>query len=129
MNNQQTPAEKLAAGLYEEALADAKLLLKSTGSDLERGQAYYVIGCVLNEFGDRLGALENLLEAVTLFPTSQPLLVAHAQDELARLQHANGFMSSALFFTEMAITNFELGGNTVMKESSEKLREEILWKS
>ena len=103
--------------------------MSSASNDVERGQTYFLFGCALNELGENSGALENLLEAVTVFPIFQPLLVAHAQDELARMQYSNGFMSSALFFIEMAIANFELGGNTAMKESCEKLREAILWKS
>jgi hypothetical protein len=98
------------------------LVLSSASNDIERGQTYFLIGCALNELGENTGALEILLEAVTVLPIFQPLLVAHAQDELARMQYSNGFMSSALFFIEMAIANFELGGNTAMKESCEKLR-------
>ncbi len=129
MNNQQTPADKLAAGDFEAALTGARLILNSTSSDVERGQAHFVIGCALNELGDSSSALKHLLEAVTLFPTSEPLLVAHAQDELARLQFKNGLQSSALFFIEMAISNFELGGNIEMKKSCEEIREAILWES
>ncbi len=79
------------------------------------------------ELGDYKDALPYLLESHTTFPTTEPLLIGHVQDEIARIQFNLKFYTSALFFTEMAIANFELGGNAEMKASCEALREEILW--
>jgi hypothetical protein len=62
-------------------------------------------------------------------PTTETLLIAHVQDELARAQFNLKNFNSALFFIQMAISNFELGGNAEMKASCEALREEILWQT
>jgi hypothetical protein len=67
------------------------------------------------------------LESLSTFPTSEPSLIGHVQDEIARIQVNLKFYTSALFFIEMAISNFDLGGNAEMKASCEALREEILW--
>jgi hypothetical protein len=74
-----------------------------------------------------MGALPFLLESHVTFPSSEPSLIGHVQDEIARIQTNLKFYTSALFFIEMAISNFELGGNAEMKASCEALREEILW--
>jgi len=119
----------LSAGQYEEALIGARNLQNEDLSPLDLGSCLYVIGCAKKELGDLEGASPVLLESVVTLPTTEPLLIGHVQDELARVQFDLEFFNSALFFIEMAISSFELGGNAEMKSSCEKLREEILWQS
>ena len=117
----------MSMGNFESAVTEAEKLLKGDLPPLAIASCLYTIGCAKNELGDMAGALPFLLEAHATFPTTEPLLIGHVQDEIARIQSNLKFYTSALFFTEMAIDNFELGGNAEMKASCEALREEILW--
>jgi hypothetical protein len=112
---------------FEAALSEAQNLLKQPLAPLDAATCLYTIGCARKELGDVAGALPFLLESHATFPTTEPLLIGHVQDEVARIQFNLKFYASAVFFTEMAIANFELGGNAEMKASCEALREEILW--
>ena len=114
---------------FDAALSEAQNLLKRPLAQLDAATCLYTIGCVKKELGDIAGALPFLLEAHATFPTTEPLLIGHVQDEIARIQLNLKFYTSALFFIEMAISNFDLGGNAEMKASCEALREEILWQS
>jgi hypothetical protein len=113
-------------GRFEEAIFKAQQLLKEDLPVLERATCHYTIGCAKSELGEIEAALPFLLESLALFPPTETLLIGHTQDELARIQFDLNFYSSALFFIAMAITNFELGGNSEMRASCEALREEIL---
>lgn len=132
MNTQSDPirsaSEKLANGLFNDALEEALAAIPSRLSDLQRGSAHYVIGCSLNELGRTQEALPHFLESVTAMPTNEPMLIAHVQDEIARIQLGNGFLGPAMFFIDMAIANFELSGSVEMKEKSQLVKEEILKK-
>ena len=119
----------LSAGNFDDALIEAQNLLKQPLAPLDTATCLYTIGCAKKELGDTAGALPFLLEAHATFPTTESLLIGHVQDELARVQFNLKFLNSALFFIEMAISNFDLGGNAEMKASCEALREEILWQS
>ena len=119
----------MSAGKFEVALSEAQNLLKQPLASLDAATCLYTIGCAKKELGDIAGALPFLLEAHATFPTAEPLLIGHVQDEIARIQLNLKFYASALFFIEMAISNFDLGGNAEMKASCEALREEILWHS
>jgi tetratricopeptide (TPR) repeat protein len=119
----------LAEGKYEETILEAQKLLGGEPSLLDAGSFLYSIGCAKKELGDIAGALSFLLEAHATFPITEPLLIGHVQDEIARVQFNLKFYTSALFFNEMAISNFELGGNAEMKASCAAFREEILWQS
>ena len=121
--------ELMGAGKYEDAINEAQKLLKDDLSQIDLASCLYAFGCAKKELGDAEGALPLLLESISTFPTSEPLLIGHVQDELARIQFHFKCYNSALFFIEMAISNFELGGNAEMKASCEALREEILWQS
>jgi len=121
--------EMMGAGKFEDAVIQAQKLLNEDLPPLDSASCLYTIGCAKKELGDAEGALPFLLESLSTFPTSEPLLIGHVQDELARIQVHLKCYNSALFFIEMAISNFELGGNAEMKASCEALREEILWQT
>jgi len=116
----------MGSGKFGEAIFAAQKLLEEAQSPLDIATCLYTIGCAKNALGDTAGALPFLLESLSTFPTSEPLLIGHVQDELARIQVHFKCFHSALFFVEMAISNFELGGNPEMKASCDDLREEIL---
>jgi hypothetical protein len=116
----------MAEGKFEETIIEAQKLLGGNPSLLDSGSFLYSIGCAKSELDDGIGAIPFFLEALSTFPTTESLLIAHVQDELARVQFNLMNFNSALFFIEMAIGNFELGGNVEMKASCEVLREEIL---
>ena len=119
--------EMMGAGKFADAMVQAQKLLNEDLPPLDSASCLYAIGCAKKELGDAADALPFLLESLSTFPTSEPLLIGHVQDELARVQFHLKFYNSALFFVEMAIGNFELGGNVEMKASCEAFREEILW--
>jgi len=119
----------MAQGKFQETIIEAQKLLAGNLSELDAGTCLYSIGCAKKELGDEMGALPFLLESHATFPSNEPLLIGHVQDEIARIQTNLKFYASALFFVEMAISNFELGGNAEMKASCDALREEILWHS
>ena len=114
-------------GKFESAIIEAQKLLKGDLPPLDIASCLCTIGFSKSKIGESSNAIPYLLEALSTFPNSETLLIGHVQDELARIQFQLKFYKSALFFTEMAINNFELGGNAEMKESCEALREEILW--
>jgi hypothetical protein len=116
----------IGAGRFDDAINEAHKLLKQDLPPLESASCLYAIGCAKGELGDKEAAIPSLLESLATFPETESLLIGHVQDELARLQFHLKFHNSALFFIEMAISNFELGGNAEMKASCEDLREEIL---
>ncbi len=118
--------ELMEAGKYEDAMNEAQKFLKEDLPALDLASCLYTIGCAKKELGDSEGATSFLLESLSTFPSSEPLLIGHVQDELARIQFDLKFYNSALFFAEMAIGNFVLGGNAEMKASCEAVREEIL---
>ena len=115
----------MAEGKFEETIIEAQKLLGGHPSLLDSGSFLFTIGCAKSELDDGIGAIPFFLEALSTFPTTESLLIAHVQDELARVQFSLKNFNSALFFIEMAISNFDLGGNTEMKTSCEALREEI----
>ena len=119
----------MAEGKFEETIIEAQKLLGGNPSPLDSGSFLFLIGCAKSELDDEIGAIPFFLEALSTFPTTEYLLIAHVQDELARVQFKLKNFNSALFFIEMAISNFDLGGNTEMKTSCEALREEILWQT
>jgi tetratricopeptide (TPR) repeat protein len=119
----------LAEGKFEKTIIEAQKLLGGNPSSLDSGSFLYAIGCAKSELDDGIGAIPFFLEALSTFPTTESLLIAHVQDELARVQFNLKNFNSALFFIEMAISNFELGGNAEMKASFEALRKEILWQT
>jgi tetratricopeptide (TPR) repeat protein len=114
---------------YEESLLEAEKFLSHNPSKIDSAVCLFTIGSAKHELGDEKSSLPFLLEALSTFPTTETLLIAHVQDELARVQFKLKNLNSALFFIEMAISNFELGGNAEMKASCEALREEILWQT
>ena len=117
----------MSMGKFESAITEAEKLLKGDLPPLAIASCLYAIGCAKKELGEDKDALPFLLESHATFPITEPLLIGHVQDEIARIQFNLKFYTSALFFAEMAIANFELGGNAEMKASCEALREEILW--
>jgi tetratricopeptide (TPR) repeat protein len=119
----------MAEGKFEETIIEAQKLLGGNPSLLDSGSFLYSIGRAKSELDDGIGAIPFFLEALSTFPTTETLLIAHVQDELARVQFNLNNFNSALFFIEMAISNFDLGGNAEMKASCEALREEILWQT
>jgi tetratricopeptide (TPR) repeat protein len=119
----------LTEGKYEESLLEAEKFLSRNPSKLDSAVCLFTIGSANHELGDEKSSLPFLLEALSTFPTTETLLIAHVQDELARVQFKLKNFNSALFFIEMAISNFELGGNAEMKTSCEALREEIHWQT
>jgi tetratricopeptide (TPR) repeat protein len=119
----------MSAGQFEVALIEAQKLMGQDLSPLEAASCLYAIGSCKNALGDLESALPFLLESLSTFPKSESLLIGHVQEELARVQFDLKLYNSALFFVEMAISNFELGENPEMKASCEALREEILWQA
>jgi tetratricopeptide (TPR) repeat protein len=119
----------MAEGKFEETIIEAQKLLGGNPSLLDSGSFLYSIGCAKSELDDVIGAIPFFLEALSTFPNTESLLIAHVQNELARVQLKLKNFNSALFFIEMAISNFELGGNAEMKASCDALREEILWQT
>jgi len=119
----------MGEGKFELALSEAQKLLTQPLASLDAATCLYIIGCTKQELGDDKDALPFLLESHATFPPTEPLLIGHVQDEIARIQLNLRFYASALFFIEMAISNFELGGNAEMKASCEAIRGEILWRT
>jgi len=74
--------------------------------------------------------LPHFLEATLAYPTDQPFLVGHAQLEVSEIQNERGLNESALFFIDMAISNFdliqEIAGTPEVKVECKNLREKIL---
>jgi tetratricopeptide (TPR) repeat protein len=119
----------LNLGQYKEAIAEAEKLL---GLEVPRhtiGSCYWIAGCARRELGDVVDGLGDLIEATAILAEeNQVQLLAHAQDELARTLFQLTRFNAALFFINMAISNFEAVKNQAMIESSQNFREKILWK-
>ena len=121
---------KLSSGHYQEVLDEASQLLLKAGTRLHRAACHFLIGAALNEQGNSDAALPHFLEATLTYPTDQPFLVGHAQLEVSEIQNEKGLNESALFFIDMAISNFDLGeelpGTAGMKQDCRMLKEKIL---
>ena len=121
---------KLSSGHCQEVLDEASQLLPKARTRLHRAACHFLIGAALNEQGNSAAALPHFLEATLTYPTDQPFLVGHAQLEVSEIQNKKGLNESALFFIDMAISNFELmqemAGTPEVKEECNNLREKIL---
>ena len=119
----------MSEGRFGDVIIEAQKLLEDDLAPLDLAACLYTIGCAKKELGGAEKALPFLLESLSTFPETESLLIGHVQDELARVQFDLKLYNSALFFIEMAISNFELGGNAEMKASCQAFREEILWQA
>jgi tetratricopeptide (TPR) repeat protein len=121
---------KLSLGQFQEVLDEASQLLLKAKTKLHRATCHFLIGAALNELGNSDQALPHFLEATLTYPTDQPFLVGHAQLEISEMQNEQGHNESALFFIDMAISNFsliqEMAGTPEVKEECKNLREKIL---
>ena len=121
---------KLSSGNYQQVLDEASQLLPKAKTRLHRAAYHFLIGAALNELGNNDEALPHFLEATLTYPTDQPFLVGHAQLEVSEIQNEKGLNESALFFIDMAISNFdlieEIPGTAEVKEDCNNLREKIL---
>ena len=122
--------KKLSLGQFQEVLDEASQLLPRAKTRLHRAACHFLIGAALNELGNSDKALPHFLEATLTYPTDQPFLVGHAQLEVSEIQNEKGLNESALFFIDMAISNFdlieEIPGTAEVKEDCNNLREKIL---
>ena len=120
----------LSLGQFQKVLDEASRLLPRTKTRLHRAACHFLIGAALNELGNSDEALPHFLEATLTYPTDQPFLVAHAQLEVSEIQNKNGLNESALFFIDMAISNFdlidEISGTAEVKKDCDNLRKKIL---
>jgi tetratricopeptide (TPR) repeat protein len=125
-----TIMSKLSSGNYQQVLDEASQLLPKAKTRLHRAACHFLIGAALNELGNSDEALPHFLEATLTYPTDQPFLVGHAQLEVSEIQNEKGHNESALFFIDMAISNFdlidEIPGTAEVKEDCNNLREKIL---
>jgi tetratricopeptide (TPR) repeat protein len=125
-----TIMSKLSSGNYQQVLDEASQLLPKAKTRLHRAACHFLIGAALNELGNSDEALPRFLEATLTYPTDQPFLVGHAQLEVSEIQNEKGLNESALFFIDMAISNFdlidEIPGTAEVKEDCNNLREKIL---
>jgi tetratricopeptide (TPR) repeat protein len=125
-----TIMSKLSSGNYQQVLDEASQLLPKAKTRLHRAACHFLIGAALNELGNSDEALPHFLEATLTYPTDQPFLVGHAQLEVSEIQNEKGLNESALFFIDMAISNFdlidEIPGTAEVKEDCNNLREKIL---
>ena len=121
---------KLSSGNYQQVLDEASQLLPKAKTRLNRAACHFLIGAALNELGNSDEALPHFLEATLTYPTDQPFLVGHAQLEVSEIQNEKGLNESALFFIDMAISNFdlieEIPGTAQVKKDCNNLREKIL---
>jgi tetratricopeptide (TPR) repeat protein len=121
---------KLSSGHYQEVLDEASQLLPRAKTRLHRAACHFLIGAALNELGNSDEALPHFLEATLTYPTDQPFLVGHAQLEVSEIQNEKGLNESALFFIDMAISNFglmqEMAGTPEVKEQCNNLRKKIV---
>ena len=127
-DNERLTAE-LSSGKFQEVLDRAYLLLPLAQSRLHRAACQFLIGAGLNELGSSDEALCHFLEATLAYPTDQPFLVGHAQLEVSEILNKKGLNESALFFIDMAISNFDLiqevPGTAGVKDECKKLKEKI----
>lgn len=121
---------KLSSGQFQEVLEEASQLLPKAKTRLHRAACHFLIGAALKNLGNGGEALPHFLEATLTYPTDQPFLVGHAQLEVSEIQNERGLNESALFFIDMAISNFdlveELPGTAAMKQDCRTLKEKIL---
>jgi len=121
---------KLSSGHYQEVLDEASHLSPKANTRLHRAACHFLIGAALNELGSSDEALPHFLEATLTYPTDQPFLVGHAQLEVSEIQNEKGLNESALFFIDMAISNFdlidEISGTAEVKKDCDNLRKKIL---
>ena len=121
---------KLTSGNFQQVLDEASQLLPKAKTRLHRAACHFLIGAALNELGNSDEALPHFLEATLTYPTDQPFLVGHAQLEVSEIQNEKGLNESALFFIDMAISNFDLidekPGTAEVKGDCNNLREKIL---
>ena len=121
---------KLSSGNYQQVLDEASQLLPKAKTRLHRAACHFLIGAALNELGNSDEALPHFLEATLTYPTDQPFLVGHAQLEVSEIQNEKVLNESALFFIDMAISNFdlieEIPGTAQVKKDCNNLREKIL---
>ena len=121
---------KLSSGNYQQVLDEASQLLPKAKTRLHRAACHFLIGAALNELGDSDEALPHFLEATLTYPTDQPFLVGHAQLEVSEIQNEKGLNESALFFIDMAISNFglmqEMAGTPEVKDQCNNLRKKIV---
>ena len=122
--------KKLSMGQFQVVFDEASQLLPKAKTRLHRAACHFLIGAALNELGDSDKALPHFLEATLTYPTDQPFLVGHAQLEVSEIQNEKGLNESALFFIDMAISNFdlieEISGTAEVKKDCDNLREKIL---
>ena len=111
---------------YQESIAEAQRILGGPAKPLDIATCLYTIGCAKNALGDGERSLPFYLEALSIFPASEIILIGHVQDEIARVQFDLKHFNSALFYIDMAIINFSKAEDVLMKSSCEVLREEIL---
>lgn len=126
----ESASTKLSLRQFQEVLDEASQLLPKAKTKLHRATCHFLIGAALNEQGNSDAALPHFLEATLTYPTDQPFLVGHAQLEVSEIQNERGLNESALFFIDMAISNFDLGeelpGTAGMKQNCRMLKEKIL---
>ena len=101
-------SELLNSGDFHEALVNAQSLISRSKVSLNRASCHFILGCAMHELGDSLGGLANILEALFMFPSDEPALCGNAQFQIAKIQFDNTLLTSALFFVDLAIANFEL---------------------
>ena len=120
----------LSSGQFQKVLDEASRLLPRAKTRLHRAACHFLIGAALNELGNSDDALPHFLEATLTYPTDQPFLVGHAQLEVSEIQNEKGLNESALFFIDMAISNFdlidEISGTAEVKKDCDNLRKKIL---
>ena len=121
---------KLSSGQFQEVLNEASQLIMKAKTKLHRATCHFLIGAALKNLGNGNEALPHFLEATLAYPKDQPFLVGHAQLEVSEIQNEKGLNESALFFIDMAISNFdlidEIPGTSEVKEECKNLREKIL---
>ena len=126
----ESASTKLSLRQFQEVLDEASHLLPKANTRLHRAACHFLIGAALNELGSSDDALPHFLEATVTYSTDQPFLVGHAQLEVSEIQNEKGLNESALFFIDMAISNFglidEIPGTAEVKEECNNLRKKIL---
>ena len=119
----------LNEGKFQEVIEGARSLLPKTKVSLNRASCHFMLGCAMNELDDSSLGLANILESLFMFPPNEAALCGNAQYELAQIQFNRSFLSSAHFFIELAISNFELlpttGANIAFIEECKKLKQQI----
>jgi tetratricopeptide (TPR) repeat protein len=105
-------------GQFLDAITEAENLLSQNVPPHTLGSCYWIIGCAKRDLGNLEIGLAHLIEATAIFAEeNQILLLAHAQDELARTLFQLKKINAAIFFIRMAISNFEALENLEMSNS------------